>query len=656
MELVFRPWIFLSFCLLIIIIIPKATSDLRFLQYYCSYPATFPTNNTYNSTLNNLLQALSSNSTANPTGYYSTSVYDNTIQNTFNSYFLCRGDIDNGACHTCILNAVTNKSDCPLSVRETIYYDKCLIRYSNETLHGVLASGPEHYEGNNGDLPGNRDDLEKLLLNMLPDLVLRAAHNGAGKKFATASVNFTAMITLYALVQCTPDLSADDCRICLTTAIGKLQVKLGENYLTPSCNLRYETYPFFSGPAYLQLSPPSPLSDMDSSGKMNISTGSFIGIVAAAAVIAAILPTIGMYVINKKAEKYRTISMQQGEEDTTVDSLRYDLALLQSATNNFSNENKLGEGGFGTVYKGELLNGESVAVKRLSRSANQGEEEFNNEVLLVAKLQHRNLVRLLGFCLTKEEKLLVYEFVPNKSLDKVLFDYEKRRHLDWKRRYNIIEGIARGMLYLHEDSRLKIIHRDLKASNVLLDADLNAKVSDFGTARIFGCDQTQGCTNRVVGTVGYMAPEYILNGQFSVRTDVYSFGILVLEIISGKKNSDFHEGDGEPNLISFAWKHRRDGTHLDFVDPCIRDQCSAEEVIRCINLGLLCVQDADQRPFMSTTVLMLSSLSATIPIAKKPTLFVSGNTTTALMKETNLSRDNSKLQIPADDISVTLPR
>ncbi|PQM35557.1 cysteine-rich receptor-like protein kinase 10 [Prunus yedoensis var. nudiflora] len=195
------------------------------------------------------------------------------------------------------------------------------------------------------------------------------------------------------------------------------------------------------------------------------------------------------------------------DEIGSAEPLQFDLATIRVSTDDFSEANKLGQGGFGSVYRGRLLNGKDIAVKRLSTNSGQGDLEFKNEVLLVAKLQHRNLVRLLGFCLEGSERLLVYEFVPNASLDHIIFDPTKRAQLDWVRRYKIIVGTARGLLYLHEDSRLRIIHRDLKASNILIDAEMNPKISDFGMARLFVPDQTQGNTSRIVGTYGYMAPE-----------------------------------------------------------------------------------------------------------------------------------------------------
>ncbi|MBA0836732.1 hypothetical protein Goarm_008927, partial [Gossypium armourianum] len=227
----------------------------------------------------------------------------------------------------------------------------------------------------------------------------------------------------------------------------------------------------------------------------------------------------------------------------------FNLGTIAVATNNFSPDNRLGQGGFGPVYKVTCLafavNGKEIAVKSLSKSSGQGIEEFKNEVTLIAKLQHRNLVRILGCCIQRDEKMLVYEYLPNKSLD-----YESKRSLlDWESQLEIVSGIDRGIVYLHQDSRLRIIHRDLKASNILLDAQMNPKISDFGLAKIFGGDQVEADTNRVVGTYGYMSPEYAMQGHFSIKSDVYSFGVLLLEILTGRRNNGHYPDGPTSNLI-----------------------------------------------------------------------------------------------------------
>ncbi|XP_072966495.1 G-type lectin S-receptor-like serine/threonine-protein kinase At1g11330 isoform X1 [Typha angustifolia] len=296
---------------------------------------------------------------------------------------------------------------------------------------------------------------------------------------------------------------------------------------------------------------------------------------------------------------------------------------LVAATDNFTHMNFLGEGGFGPVYKGMLPEGKEVAVKRLSRNSGQGMEEFKNEVILIAKLQHRNLVRLLGCCIQGKEKILIYEYMPNKSLNAFLFDPTKKEQLDWKTRYSIIEGIARGLLYLHRDSRLRVIHRDLKVSNILLDEEMNPKISDFGLARIFGSDDNETNTKRVVGTYGYMSPEYAMQGVFSVKSDVYSFGVLLLEIVSGKKNSTYSNQELSLNLLGQAWKLWNEDNVLEFVDPSIRNSCSLKEVSRCINVGLLCVQDrANDRPTMSSVIIMLESGTLENASPRQPTFVV----------------------------------
>lgn len=497
------------------------------------------------------------------------------------------------------------------------------MRYSNESLFGKVSTDPKVGLMNTQLIEGNQTRFAETMRKTVNDMVVQTANNRSGKKFTTKMVNFTSSMTLYALEQCTPDLTADDCSRCLKVAIGKLSDKQGARVLQPSCNIRYEIYPFYNGAVNYSSLATNFTGSVVKNGKKKVSTKVIIGIVVSVVMILLVMLAIGVCFIKKKTKKYKSAPTECGEDFTRVESLQYDLGTLQSATNNFSDDHKLGEGGFGVVYKGILSNGQEIAVKRLSKNSGQGVQEFKNEVLLVAKLQHRNLVRLLGFCIAGEEKLLVYEYVPNKSLDHFLFDVEKQGQLDWRRRYKIIGGVARGMLYLHQDSRLRIIHRDLKVSNVLLDADMNPKIADFGMARIFGVDQTQGNTSRVVGTYGYMSPEYAMHGQFSVKSDVYSFGVLVLETISGKRNSSFYQSGYAEDLLSYAWKQWRDGTPLEFLDETIRDSCSINEVVRCIHLGLLCVQESvDDRPTMATAVLMLDSHSVSLPMPQQPAFFI----------------------------------
>ncbi|KAF7822816.1 G-type lectin S-receptor-like serine/threonine-protein kinase [Senna tora] len=294
--------------------------------------------------------------------------------------------------------------------------------------------------------------------------------------------------------------------------------------------------------------------------------------------------------------------------ESDLDLALLDLPTIASATHNFSPENKIGKGGFGTVYKGKLGNGKTIAVKRLSMSSGQGLTEFKNEVKLIAKVQHRNLVKLLGCCIQGQEKMLVYEYMPNGSLDFFIFDENQGKLLDWPKRFHIICGIARGLMYLHQDSRLRIIHRDLKASNVLLDDQLKPKISDFGMAKTFGGEQTEGNTNRVVGTYGYMAPEYASYGVFSVKSDVFSFGILVMEIIYGKRNRGFYYADQSHNLISHAWLLWKEGKALKWIDKNIEESHVVSEVMRCLHVSLLCVQQhPEDRPDMCSVVLMLGS-------------------------------------------------
>ncbi|KAL6637518.1 hypothetical protein ACP70R_025090 [Stipagrostis hirtigluma subsp. patula] len=317
-----------------------------------------------------------------------------------------------------------------------------------------------------------------------------------------------------------------------------------------------------------------------------------------------------------------------GKQPAVIPARNQRQAEILVATDNFAVENKIGEGGFGPVYKGKLACGQEIAVKRLSRRSVQGVEEFANEVKLIAKLQHRNLVRLLGCCINEEERILVYEYMDNQSLDTFIFDQGKRRCLGWRKRFEIILGIARGLLYLHEDSRFRIIHRDMKASNVLLDGNMIPKISDFGIARMVGNDQTTACcTLKVIGTYGYMSPEYAMDGLFSMKSDVYSFGVIVLEIVTGKRNRGFYEPELDLYLLGYAWMLWKEGRSTELVDELMDGGFDHREVLRCIQVALLCVEVLPRnRPLMSSVVMMLASDSATIPEPNEPGVNIGKNT------------------------------
>ncbi|KAL9680506.1 hypothetical protein QQ045_018385 [Rhodiola kirilowii] len=309
----------------------------------------------------------------------------------------------------------------------------------------------------------------------------------------------------------------------------------------------------------------------------------------------------------------------------------FKFSSIAEATDNFSPANKLGEGGFGSVYKGKLLDGQEVAIKRLGVNSVQGTDEFKNELILIAKLQHTNLVRLVGCCIHREEKMLIYEYMPNKSLDFFLFDPTRKYVLDWSKRFNISEGIAQGLSYLHRHSRLRIIHRDLKAGNILLDQDMNPKISDFGMAKIFGNHQSRANTNRVAGTFGYMPPEYAMEGVFSMKSDVYSFGVILLEIVSGRMNNSFYNPDHPLTLTGFAWEMWKEGKEIEIIDAALRededdDSYKENEVIRCIQVGLLCVQEnPDDRPTMMDVVAMISYETIPLSSPKQPAFFINRN-------------------------------
>ncbi|KAI3710106.1 hypothetical protein L2E82_39880 [Cichorium intybus] len=293
-------------------------------------------------------------------------------------------------------------------------------------------------------------------------------------------------------------------------------------------------------------------------------------------------------------------------EGISLQTISFSYRQLKLATDNFNDSNKIGEGGFGPVYKGTLSDGTVIAVKQLSAQSRQGNREFLNEIGVISCLQHPNLVKLHGCCIEGDHLLLVYEYMENNSLAKALFDKGKSRSmLYWATRFKICIGIARGLAFLHEESRIKIVHRDIKATNVLLDKDLNPKISDFGLARLNEDEKTHVST-RVAGTIGYMAPEYALWGYLSDKADVYSFGVLALEIVSGKNNSSYAPINGCICLLDWACRLETSKQYEELFDEKLESKINKEEAETVVKVALLCTNGSPSvRPTMTEVVSML---------------------------------------------------
>ncbi|KAK3431816.1 hypothetical protein EUGRSUZ_E03585, partial [Eucalyptus grandis] len=614
--------------LLLLLTLASTITAQSFPTPFCGSTGNFSADSTYQITLTALLSSISTTNSLSLTyGFFKASSAVSGASQTLYVIGSCRGDLPAESCRACLNASASDVRDlCPLQKEAVLYSGNCTIRYSNASIFGTVTTDPRYSLSNVNNVT-SPDTYNAALQTLLGSLQGEAAGGGSLRKYATGNVS-AGFDRIYAMVQCTPDLTEQDCSDCLVTVVATLGQccagKLGVNIMAPSCQFRYETTDRFFDPVSEPLPPPpAPLPQVGdvlpppSGGKSNLNRTVII-VVATSVSAVFLVGVIVLLRVKRKKQPRQRVEGEAADEISTVESLQFDFDTIREATDNFSNSNRLGQGGFGAVYMGRFFNGQEIAVKRLSHNSSQGEVEFKNEVMLLAKLQHRNLVRLLGFCLEGVERLLIYEFVPNSSLDQFIFDPLKRANLNWDRRQKIIMGVARGLLYLHEDSRLRIIHRDLKASNILLDSDMNPKISDFGMARLFELDQTQAETNRIVGTYGYMAPEYVMHGNFSIKSDVFSFGVLVLEIVSGQRNNIFRAGDHVEILISSVWKNWREGTISKIVDPSITSSLSTE-IVRCVHIGLLCVQEnVANRLTMASVLLMLNSHSVTLQVPSQP--------------------------------------
>ncbi|XP_022717350.1 probable leucine-rich repeat receptor-like serine/threonine-protein kinase At3g14840 isoform X2 [Durio zibethinus] len=367
----------------------------------------------------------------------------------------------------------------------------------------------------------------------------------------------------------------------------------------------------------------------ENGGSSGISVGAAVGIVAG---VAFAIFLIGGILWWKGCLRQKS-TLEQDLKGLDLQTGSFSLRQIKAATNNFDVANKIGEGGFGPVYKGILADGTAIAVKQLSAKSKQGNREFVNEIGMISALQHAHLVKLFGCCIEGNQLLLIYEYMENNSLARALFGPEEcQLKLDWPTRRKICIGIARGLAYLHEESRLKIVHRDIKATNVLLGKNLNPKISDFGLAKLDEEDNTHIST-RVAGTFGYMAPEYAMRGYLTDKADVYSFGIVALEIVSGRSNTSYRPKEECFYVLDWVLVLKEQGSLLDLVDPRMGSDYNKEEVMAMINVALLCTNvNAAARPAMSSVVSMLEGKAAVQEFVTNSSTFPDKSNSQAMKK------------------------
>lgn len=531
----------------------------------------------------------------------------------------CYGDLSLLDCVLCYAEARTVLPQCFPFNGGRIFLDGCFMRAENYSFFQEFTGPQDHA------VCGNRTRKNSAFQESARRAVLQAATdapNNNGYARAEFQVSGTFNESAYVLADCWKTLNASSCRACLENATASI---LGcfpwseGRALNTGCFMRYSDTNF--------------LNPIPRSGR---SRGTVVVIVVAAvssAIVLVVAAVIGVYFWkNKRIQQKRKGSNDAEKLVKTLhdSSLNFKYSTLEKATGSFDEANKLGQGGFGTVYKGVLPDGREIAVKRLFFNNKHRAGDFYNEVNIISSVEHKNLVRLLGCSCSGPESLLVYEFLPNKSLDRFIFDANKGKALNWEKRFEIVIGTAEGLVYLHENSKCRIIHRDIKASNILLDSRLRSKIADFGLARSFQEDKSHIST-AIAGTLGYMAPEYLAHGQLTEKADVYSFGVLLLEIVSGRQNNRSKTAEYSDSLVTIAWKHFLQGRADELFDPNLMLQNYinmniSAEVLRVVHIGLLCTQESPVlRPSMSTALRMLAKKDEQLPTPTNPP-FIDENT------------------------------
>ncbi|KAG5628758.1 hypothetical protein H5410_000475 [Solanum commersonii] len=561
----------------------------------------------------------------------------------------CYGDLSLLDCVLCYAEARTVLPQCFPYNGGRIYLDGCFMRLENYTFYDQYL-GPEDRH-----VCGNRMTKSTLFQQNARRAIQQAVVNAPtnnGTARAQVSVSGPSNETAYVLADCWKTLSANSCAACLQNAsasmLGCLPWSEGRALYT-GCFMRYSDTNFLNAISVSEGSSSGgnlcsflvlvyqlfidSMRNLADKWSFFLSNDDIVGnvvviviVVVSSVVVLGVGAVIGIYVWKNKQIQKKRKGANDAEKLVKIlndNSLNFKYSTLEKATGSFDEANKLGQGGFGTVYKGVLADGREIAVKRLFFNNKHRAADFYNEVNIISSVEHKNLVRLLGCSCSGPESLLVYEFLPNQSLDRFIFDSIKGKALNWEKRFEIIIGTVEGLVYLHENTKTRIIHRDIKASNILLDSRFRAKIADFGLARSFQEDKSHIST-AIAGTLGYMAPEYLAHGQLTEKADVYSFGILLIEIVTGRQNNWSKHIEYTDSLVSIAWEHFQRGIMEKLFDPNLMLNNNhtinvKNEVARVLHVGLLCTQEIPTlRPSMSKALQMFVKKDEELPPPTNP--------------------------------------
>ncbi|KAF5450267.1 hypothetical protein F2P56_030633 [Juglans regia] len=536
-------------------------------------------------------------------------VVNGTGNNTVYAFGECMKDLSQTDCNVCFAQCKTQVLRClpfQLGIRGgRLFYDGCFLRYDDYYFFTETMSLEDRTVCATKDFVGNDTVFSANVKHLVRNLSVVAPKNDG---FSAGSVT-EGNISVFGLAQCWELVNGTACAECLANAsakIGSCAPKEEGRALNAGCYLRYSTQKFYFNSS-------EPVEESNRGRHLAVTLAATSSAFAFVLVIATVI-----FIVRKNVLKKRRERKQLGALLATVNNskLNFSYEILERATNYFHHSNKLGQGGSGSVYKGVLPDGKVVAIKRLFFNSRQWVDHFFNEVNLISDIHHKNLVKLLGCSITGPESLLVYEYVPNQSLHDYFSGKKNVQLLRWELRYKIILGTAEGLAYLHEESKIRIIHRDIKLGNILLDEDFAAKIADFGLARLFPEDKSHISTG-VAGTLGYMAPEYVVRGKLTEKADVYSFGVLVIEVVCGKRNNAFSQSSY--SLLQMVWNLNGTGRLSEAVDRDLEGMFQEEEASRLLKIGLLCVQaSAELRPSMSTVVEMLTDDSHEISQPTQP--------------------------------------